>query len=307
MAAELSFYAAPGPMTTLAGFRQELLAGTPSEPGLVARMVQGLIVHDAWAGAYQLTVCPERWADGQIRSAARMLRRILELDGRALTQARPPAARFVGNCRHFSTLTVALLRYRGVPSRARCGFASYFEPGKWHDHWVVEYWDGGRWVTMDPQIDDLQRKLTGLAGDPMALSAGAFLPAGAAWRRCRSGQEDPGAFRARGAAGWNPVISNLARDFAALNKVEMLPWDGWGALSSPGASPPGALVDEIATLCVSGGFRAIRQRYQADATLKVPARVHVGIPAGAEPDVPELEGGGRTVLIPARRQAPQQP
>jgi transglutaminase superfamily protein len=289
---ELSFYAAAGPMTTLGGFRQELLAGMPSEPELVARIVQGLVIHDAWAGAYQVTVSRERWADGQIRSAARMLRRVLELDGRALTEARPAASRFVGNCRHFSTLTVALLRYRGVPSRARCGFASYFEPEKWHDHWVVEYWDDGHWVTMDPQIDDLQRKLTGLAADPMALPAGTFLTAGAAWRRCRHGQEDPESFRARGVKGRDPIISNLARDFAALNKVEMLPWDGWGILCSPGASPPEALVDEIAALCISGGFRAIRQRYEADARLKVPVRVHVGVPADAEPDVPELLGGG---------------
>lgn len=289
MTGELSFYAAPGPMTILDEAWQEPLAGMPSAPGLVGRVVQGLVIHDAWAHAYQVTVSRERWADGQIRSAARMLRRILQLDGRPLTQPRPPAARFVGNCRHFCTLTVALLRYQGVPSRARCGFASYFEPGKWHDHWAVEYRCGGRWVTMDPQLDDLQRKSTGLAEDPMALSAAAFLPAGVAWRRCRHGQADPEAFQARDAKGREPVTSNLGRDFAALNKVEMLPWDCWGALSSPGASPPEALVDDVAALCTSGDFRAIRQRYEADLGLKVPARVHVGIQAGAEPDVPELE------------------
>jgi transglutaminase-like putative cysteine protease len=43
-------------------------------------------------------------------------------------------------------LFVALIRRKGVPARARCGFADYFEPGKHLDHWVGEYWnsDEGR-------------------------------------------------------------------------------------------------------------------------------------------------------------------
>jgi hypothetical protein len=217
-----------------------------------------------------------------------MLRRVFELDGRPLTEARPPRHRFVGNCRHFSTLTVAFLRHQGVPSRARCGFASYFEPGTWHDHWVVEYWDGQCWATMDPQVDELQREMIGMAADPTALPPGMFVPAGEAWRLWRHGEEDMEAFRAGEERGPSTVIGNLARDLAALNKVEMLPWDGWGVLCAPGASPPEGLVDDIAELSTSGDFEAVRQRYEADTGLKVPGRVHVRVAAGAEPDVMEL-------------------
>jgi hypothetical protein len=284
---ELSFYATPGPMTTLDGLHHELV-GIPAGPGLVAGVVQGLVVHDAWASAYELTVPPERWVEGQIRSASRMLRKVFELDSRPLTEARPPQGRFVGNCRHFSTLTVAFLRHRGVPSRARCGFASYFEPGTWHDHWVVEYWDGQGWATMDPQLDELQRGLIGMAADPTALPPGMFVPAGAAWRLWRQGEEDIEAFRADELQGPSTVTGNLARDLAALNKVEMLPWDGWGVLCAPGASPPEGLVDELAELSTSGNLEAVRARYEADTGLKVPGRVHVRVPAGAEPDVTEL-------------------
>ena len=49
--------------------------------------------------------------------------------------------RVVGTCRHFAVLSCALLRYRGIPARARCGFATYFQKGQGLDHWVTEYWD----------------------------------------------------------------------------------------------------------------------------------------------------------------------
>ena len=66
----------------------------------------------------------------------------------------------VGVCRHFATLYVALLRHRGTPARARCGFGGYFMVAagidEWIDHWVTEYWDAARdrWVRADPQFDE---------------------------------------------------------------------------------------------------------------------------------------------------------
>lgn len=66
----------------------------------------------------------------------------------------------VGVCRHSNVLLAAMLRTQGVPARARCGFAGYFTPGKFEDHWVCEYWDAAekRWILVDAQIDALQRE-----------------------------------------------------------------------------------------------------------------------------------------------------
>ena len=198
----------------------------------------------------------------------------MEIAPGPLVERREPDRRFAGNCRHFSVLTVALLRRAGVPSRARCGFAGYFEAGKWVDHWVVEYWDGGRWVTLDSQIDDLQRRLTGLADDPADLPAGRFLPAGDAWLRCQAGEENGDRFGILDMWGQWFIKANIGRDLAALNKVEMLPWDGWGRLMGEGASDrDDAYVDEIASLTISGEHAAIRSRYQSDDDLQVPTRV----------------------------------
>ena len=118
---------------------------------------------------------------------------------------------------HVAT-SATLLRRAGVPSRARCGFAGYFEPGEWVDHSVVEHWDGDRWVMLDPQVDD--------SAD---LPSGLFLPAGEAWLRCQAGQEIGEHFGILNMWGQWFIKGNIARDLAALNKVEMLPWDGWVA------------------------------------------------------------------------------
>lgn len=285
----LDFYATPGPLTVLDGW-DAALAGMPTDPVEVARVVQGLVVHVHMAGFYGVELTPEREWETQTRAAHDVVRLLLERDPRPLAEARPPADRFPGNCRHLSTLTVALLRRAGIPSRTRCGFAGYFEPGKWVDHWVVEHWDGERWVTLDAQVDSRQRELFGLEADPADLPPGFFLRAGEAWQRCRSGEEDGERFGILDMWGRWFIPSNVARDLAALNKVEVLPWDGWGdGLAGPD-DPPDALVDEVAGLTLSDDLAAIRERYASDPDLRVPSRVLAfATPAGPqEAEIPEL-------------------
>ena len=81
MTEELEFYAAPGPMTSLDGYEQAL-AGLPTTPAEVATVVQGLVLHIFWAKAYDVDVSTERRTEVQIRSAARILGRALEIDPR---------------------------------------------------------------------------------------------------------------------------------------------------------------------------------------------------------------------------------
>ena len=274
MGVDVDFYQSPGPMTDLSGCDDEFFASL-SDPVTITAAVRGAVLHRFWVEAYGVEVPREREAEVQVRSAAAMVRRVIEIDPRPLAQPRTPANRFLGNCRHFSVLTVALLRRIGIPSRARCGFARYFEPGRWVDHWVVEYRDSGRWVMLDAQIDELQRAVTGLAVDPADLPPGYFLPAGAGWLRCRQGLENGDQFGILDMWGQWFIKGNIARDLAALNKVEMLPWDGWGDLCVGENETAGGddYVDEIAALTLSDDLAAIRHRYDTDDGLRVPPRV----------------------------------
>jgi transglutaminase-like putative cysteine protease len=75
---------------------------------------------------------------------------MLALDDRPFDQPRPLERRLVSNCRDFSLTLVGVLRARGVPAIARPGFGTYFTPGKYEDHWIVQVWEGERWRWIDP-------------------------------------------------------------------------------------------------------------------------------------------------------------
>jgi hypothetical protein len=271
----LKYYAEPGPMTTLDG-STEFLAGLPDDPLAICRTVPGVIVHEQWAGMYGVTVTAERLSEPETRAASDMTALIQRLDPRPLVETRPQESRMIGNCRHFSTLSCALLRHAGRPARARCGFATYFEPDRYVDHWVVEYWDGVRWVRVDAQLDTAQQEVLKLDFDPSDVPAGRFLTGAEAWQLCRSGQADPerfGIFEFWGA--WF-VRGNVVRDLASLNKMELLPWDGWGLMERAGdlgEDAANAITDDVAAITLAGGLTGWRDRYESDALLRVPETV----------------------------------
>ena len=217
------------------GPRAPAFAALPGDlPGL-ARVAQGLILHEHWAGAYGQTLSDARRSEVHLRSICAMLDQMFVHDPRPMSQPRALEDRLIGNCRDFTLLTVAALRAHGAPARARCGFASYFEPGKLVDHWVAEYWrdSDGRWIMADVQIDALQAGRIKPDFDLLDVPPNRFLTAGAAWRACRAGEADPDDFGIMDMHGLWFIAGNLVRDAAALAGVEMLPWDSWGAMPGP--------------------------------------------------------------------------
>jgi hypothetical protein len=163
-----------------------------------------------------------------------------------------------------------------VPARSRCGFAAYFNPPNFEDHWVCEYWDAQdrRWRLADPQIDDVWRRRLGIHFDTLDLPRTQFLTASDAWRRCRSGQADEQQFGISfaGLRGLWFLAGSLVRDMAALNKMEMAPWDVWGAQPQPRAEFDLAFFDELAALTrdPERTFAELRRRYDSDDHLRVP-------------------------------------
>jgi hypothetical protein len=288
---QLQFYSRPATMTS-PGRYAPLLGGLPRDiPGLAA-VAQGLLIHEHIAPAYGVTLSDEERASVHVRPVERMLELIVARDGRPLDVARAPEARLPGNCRHFTVLMVAMLRAQGTPARARCGFGGYFHETMFEDHWVCEYWHAGqqRWILVDAQIDARQRGLFSIDFDVADVSRDAFLIAGEAWARCRSGAADPGTFGLSilNEAGDWWIAGNLMRDAAALGNIELLPWDCWGAM--PAADEPidesrCALFDRLATLTQSpdSSFAELQRLCQEDSRLRVPATVRNAVRMRDEP------------------------
>ncbi len=277
----LDFYAQPAAMTS-AGDHAPLFDGLPSDVADLVSVAQGLVLHEHIAPSYGVALSDERRSAVHIRPVEQLLDRLLAEDDRPLTTARPPETRLVGNCRHVTVLMVAMLRAKGVPARARCGFGGYFGTGRFEDHWVVEFWRAkdDRWILADAQVDELQRELFRPDFDLCDVPRDRFLIAGDAWARCRAGEADPATFGLsfldEGGLWW--IAGNLLRDAAALNTIEMLPWDDWGAMPGPDEAIDDdrlALFDRLAALTQmsDAAFAELRARYEGDDRLRVPTTV----------------------------------
>lgn len=258
-------YLAPGPFTDpgdLSVRLQRLAARGGGDPASLAEVVRSVMVHVHWRRAYHLPDDAERARrETNLRDLRSMLARIGELQislGRSAGDVSPlPLThRLVGNCRDHSVLYAALLRAAGIPARARCGFGRYFEAGKWIDHWVVERWDGRRWVVTDAQLDALMREKLGIAFDPLDMPDGEFRSGGEAWLACRAG-DDPHRYGIFELEGWDFVKGNLVRDVCALGGRELLPWDCWGL-----ALEEKARMDEAALARLDEAARATPMRAQ---------------------------------------------
>jgi hypothetical protein len=263
-ATEAIDYRVAGPLTAIDPDLPAHLAALPATPVELCRVAQGLVIPPPLASA--VGIGEEREAEKSIRRASELIRVLRALDPASLDEARSPQRRIVGTCRHFAVLSVALLRFRGFAARARCGFAAYFVAEKFVDHWITEYWlaDEQRWVRVDSEILGLP-----FVSKPDDLLPGEFLTAGEAWAFCRDDGIDPARFGVDGvehAWGIGEVRGNAIRDLAALNQVEMLPWDEWGRMdaSYKGRTGPeyDALMDEIAAVCASNDPSAFRDLYE---------------------------------------------
>ncbi|MCF1599725.1 transglutaminase-like domain-containing protein [Streptomyces muensis] len=251
MTDDLLDYARPGPFTRLHPTQLRLLEGLPEDPVGICAAVRSLVIQPADAAASG--VPEDRIAEKNIRPVSKLITALTALDPAPLHHPRTPGTRVIGTCRHFATLACALLRARGIASRARCGFGTYFLEDRGIDHWITEYWDGDRhrWVRVDTEHlgkDHVDR--------PDDLAPGEFLTGGEAWVQYREGLLDADLFGVAGTDhAWGPaeISGNTVRDLAALCKRETLNWDEWGRMTAAYEGRTGPdydqLIDAVADAC----------------------------------------------------------
>lgn len=313
----LLYYSLPGDITSLNKYK-EFTECLPADPGAIYQAAQGLLIHDRWVGQYGVEYIKAHEYTQKFAYMEDLLDKALELDHSNLLIPRHPSNRVIACCREFATLMCALLRAKGIPARSRCGFAVYFGwDGQYEDHWICEYWDGERWVMSDPQLDPFQQSIViGWGMDrargnnqllqrintftPRNLKADEFITAGQAWILCREGSADPKNFGIgcpiRPEWGIDSlhgswfIRGQLLRDFAALNKVETVPylvrigkgldWKAWrlvGAKDEELTEEDLYLLDTIAklTLKVEANYQEITRVYAENKDLNVPVQILV--------------------------------
>jgi hypothetical protein len=218
-----------------------LYDGLPTDVRDLCGIIQGFLLHQFWIirePHYGLMAADLKADDRDLnaeinlRSVEQKYERLLALDGRPLTEPRPPQLRLVGNCRDYALLLTSMLRHQGVPARVRSGVARYFYRGqvRMEDHFICEWWNEAekRWQRTDPQIDAVQRKVLGMTLDPADLPSDQFLDSVESYDALQEGRVPPEKIGIFDYNGWPYVRYKLVSDLAGLNRVEVLAWEGWG-------------------------------------------------------------------------------
>lgn len=226
------FYAQQGQISD-PGEHAPLFNELPADIAGIVQAIQGVMLHLHWAKRYGVTLNQVRQEEANLRTVADRLAKALELQDAPLTEPRTLSKKTIGTCRDFTLLLTSILRQRDIPARARAGFGTYFTPGRFEDHWACEYWqaDENRWVMVDPQLDALQCEALSIDFDPLDMPRTKFITGGQAWTRCRAKRVDPNRFGIFNMRGLDFVKGDLIRDFLALNKIEILPWDNFKLIS----------------------------------------------------------------------------
>jgi transglutaminase superfamily protein len=288
----IAYYASPGAMTSV-GKHAATLETLPKEVDALVRIVQGVTLHEYVAGdLYGFRIPDERKSESHIRPAQELLNRILALDPRPLSVARPVDRRLIGVCRHFAVILATVLRAKEIPARVRCGFGTYFNPGFFEDHVVCEVWEATerRWRLVDPQFDEIWRKALHIDHNVLDVPRDRFLMAADAWVLCREGTADPkkfGIFKGDLRGLWF-IARNLVHDVASLNKMELLRWDDWGAMPNPVqplSNDQLAFFDRLAALTKTpdATLDELRKHYDVDEGLQVPMVVFNAVLQRPEP------------------------
>lgn len=225
----LAYYVTHGELTD-PGERRAEFENLPTDVAALCRIVQGVLIHDYYG--HHLYGPPP--ADYVVLSrdtlpVSQRLSAILASESGPISRARPPFERSTGTCRDFALLLCSMLRHRSVPARVRCGFAAYFSPGSYEDHWICEYWkaDEQRWARADCQLDDPHQTTLSIDFDITDVPREQFVSPWQAWRMCESDTADPTLFGHGANAGRWFLQVNLVRDLLSLHKREVSPWDSW--------------------------------------------------------------------------------
>ncbi len=255
-----TFWAQHGAMSD-PGALADWIDEIPADPAAIREAAGRLVFHyRAHGDVGEHGFTPDRMAEINLRYAQDMFARLRAMNPNGPAGPREPTERLLGCCRDFTLLFVALARHKGLPSRSRVGFASYFVPGWFLDHVVPEVWVDGRWVLMEPEIGPgYVDPNDGAVLNPCDLPRDRFLVGPQAWLDARAGTRNPETFvvapdlMVPDLRSWPYLLHNLVLDVAALNKQEMVLWDVWGLADGrvPDAGDA-ARIDEIARQILAG-------------------------------------------------------
>lgn len=253
---------------TSPGRHASALDALPDYVASLMAAVRGLFVHGDFLDIYGVGHSDFSSCSRETIALENRLDRVFRSSNQQLATPRPVNRREVGTCRDYALMACGMLRHKSVRARVRCGFARYFSPGRYEDHWICEYWraDDKRWGRADAQLDGAHCDHLGIAFNTCDLPDGEFVTANEAWELVRHKAVAANLFGHGEAAGEWFLWVNLARDCLSLHGQETSPWDSWRM--AIGRKPEIDAADRAACDRIAEGIRLLEQ--QQDAAVLTP-------------------------------------
>lgn len=272
---ELEFYSKQGTRT-------EVSPGTfdnfPDDLEGIVKIMQGFLIH--LGRARKLKFPKQRLGKVSLRTVQEVIGEVMKMNSNSLIKKRKIQERVVVTCKHFSSILASILRSKGISSRARCGFATYFNPGWFEDHWICEYWHRKekRWVQVDAQMDEFWKKrlcLDSLKINTLDLKNGQFFYGSELWQLFRedkvSGDICGFSLIPNFYGPWY-IRGNMVRDFFSLNGTELIYLEESKLMSRDYKINKRDLIvlDKVAQLTskVSNNFNELRKFYEKRKDLR---------------------------------------
>ncbi|GAA0893941.1 hypothetical protein GCM10009122_36210 [Fulvivirga kasyanovii] len=269
MSQSIKFYSEHSLVTDPEGYA-EFLDDLPTNVSDLCHAIQGLLIHFSSPEAPKLSGMEDT---NRFFLVSNLIKAIDELDNSPFDKRREANNRVVCTAREYALLLCCAMRHKNIPARVRSGFASYMgEPGYFSDHWVCEFWnsDNNEWVKADAMLYEQSRGELSYKVSPEQ-----FVESGRAWQLSREKKTDENVFGYDVKRGLAFIRSNMLRDFAALNKVELLPWSVlWGYKSKQELRQDDfTKLDMLADLIVNNekSWDQVRQVYLNEAWISGPA------------------------------------
>jgi len=213
---------------------KSMIKDIPTDIEGIVRIVQNILLHQHWAKQYGIELNEQKINEVYIRPIDDKLKVLSQKDIHTLLEPISYDKKLIGICRDFSVLISSLCREVGIPARARCGFADYFEEGKYIDHWICEVWNSqeNRWMMVDAQLDEYQQSILEIDFNPLDISFPHFITGDHAWLLCRNNTYNPDVFGIFKWWGYDYLRCNLILDANSLVGMAMQPWDFWEGYKS---------------------------------------------------------------------------
>ena len=106
---------------------KSMIKDIPTNVEGIVKIVQNTLLHQHWAKQYGVELNDQKISEVYVRPIDDKLKVLSQKDIHTLLEPIPYDKKLIGICRDFSVLMSSLCREIGIPARARCGFADYFE------------------------------------------------------------------------------------------------------------------------------------------------------------------------------------